>query len=1460
MFKRLILLLPLCLVFVLGVRLGSNSVGKWLQNRDKSTQIFQEKKVGGEVQGITTTQEPQTSGSVKGVADEISEDSLVFRLKVNFLETIHAVSAKFDTNVEVGNDVLVGGNLDIGGTLTVGDIAITPEGIESPNLEYSILAGDGIAMTGTQDVTITNDDPGSAQNIFSTFKIGDSEIKAGSNTDLLTFLAGSGISLSANTDEKELTIATENLSGWYKPNASVVALLTSSNNVGIGTTLPTNKLEIDSGTADLSGLTFSRLTSASSSGVGGGKVLSLDSGGRVILVNDQTGDTPTAESVLPDSDTGGTLYFNGANWVSSTNLFHNGGTVGISTTSPAGRFHAYTNAVGTIGAVIQGITDQTANLQEWRNGAGSILSYIDSAGVFNGSANVAGSIDPGLVEGQVAFQGADGLAGSNNLFWDNSTGNLGVGTNSPSSKLYVNGTSYFADTMTFPGNKTISFQGHGIVSSWAIQYIGGVSSVQLNQSYDGDVFVGSASRASFAIGTQTAVGKFTVNGAETGKALAILNETGDQNIFTASSSGTTRLVVTNAGNVGIGISSPNYALATSGVTYTSSYFYTNGSWIIGNGANYGIYKSSTNAGYLGDISGTITGSTIGLVGPTSGNLGFLLRDTASSMVVRAASGQTANIQEWQNTSGTALSVVDANGNVGIGTSAPIGLLNVSGAATGKALTILNETGNQDLLVASASGVTKFKIGNTGNIDTGNIITIGGATSTAGALYFFDNGVRIERTGNSGLSFVTSGSAVGGGSTFTTEGAATSPLTVRGAVAQTAPLQEWHNSASTVLTVIDASGNFGIGTTTPTKKLELATSTSDDGFILRDSSTGNIAVNIFKNSTTDVGRIILSDSGTSTINLIASSTSWVSNSLTIGNNAALSARLGVKGAGNTSATSSLLIQNSSNTNLLDIKDDGNVGIGTTTPIAKFQTNFSNSTTTWGANGSVGAMFMNENTTANNWSIFGFATKTTSGVDRGGAYISAQFTDHTNNSVDAELVFHTQSNNSFGERLRISSSGNIGIGTASPTHSLSVVSAGTSAFRVTSTQANSDIYLDNSVGMRYQWDATGIAASATGLNLYTKAGSSQPILFKYGSTELARISSGGNLGIGTASPGQALDVLGNARFSAVGSDAYASDLHLTADGTLTTAASDVRLKKDFVELNDTQILDKLLQLKTYNFTWKSNNSNDIGMVAQEVATIFPELTFTNKVDGYMGINYSRFSSLLISGMQAQQAQILSLQNALTINTDGSVAVATASAQHTQNQQDESENSSEENAVQTTEQLLGSYVTLSENIWKFLVEVRFSALAVFENSVQFLSFVVFRNDVIVDGNLILNHNHAGTVTIPAGKAGARVSFSQAFEQPPIITITPTQKVSGEYWISTTSNSGFTIEFSQSQAQDIAINWQVSVTNSGEGIAIESFDFDTDSGPAQETSQTSQEQDSITEDVSAILGATDSGEVVAE
>ena len=69
-----------------------------------------------------------------------------------------------------------------------------------------------------------------------------------------------------------------------------------------------------------------------------------------------------------------------------------------------------------------------------------------------------------------------------------------------------------------------------------------------------------------------------------------------------------------------------------------------------------------------------------------GGANLITLQTASSVgsTIKGAASQTANLQEWQNSSGTVLSVVDASGNVGIGTASPKINLHIvaNGATTG----------------------------------------------------------------------------------------------------------------------------------------------------------------------------------------------------------------------------------------------------------------------------------------------------------------------------------------------------------------------------------------------------------------------------------------------------------------------------------------------------------------------------------------------------------------------------------------------------------------------------------------------------------------------------------------------------------------------------------------------------------------------------------------------------------
>ena len=127
------------------------------------------------------------------------------------------------------------------------------------------------------------------------------------------------------------------------------------------------------------------------------------------------------------------------------------------------------------------------------------------------------------------------------------------------------------------------------------------------------------------------------------------------------------------------------------------------------------------------------------------------------------------------------------------------------------------------------------------------------------------------------------------------------------------------------------------------------------------------------------------------------------------------------------------------------------------------------------------------------------------------------------------------------------------------------------------------------------------------------------------------------IGHSSPSQMLDVNGNARFRGVTSGTFGNNLNIMADGTLTTATSDISMKENINQISDA--LDRVMKLRGVFFNWKNDSAKtkQIGMIAQEVEPVVPEIVFTNPVDGLKGINYSQASALFVEAIKEQQKQI-------------------------------------------------------------------------------------------------------------------------------------------------------------------------------------------------------------------------------
>jgi len=122
----------------------------------------------------------------------------------------------------------------------------------------------------------------------------------------------------------------------------------------------------------------------------------------------------------------------------------------------------------------------------------------------------------------------------------------------------------------------------------------------------------------------------------------------------------------------------------------------------------------------------------------------------------------------------------------------------------------------------------------------------------------------------------------------------------------------------------------------------------------------------------------------------------------------------------------------------------------------------------------------------------------------------------------------------------------------------------------------------------------------------------------------ISSAGNVGIGTTGPTERLSVVGN----------------ICATGTITASqvscGSDIRWKKDIRPLNST--LQSILKLQGIYYRWKKdafperqfNDRRQIGLIAQEVEKIYPELVITDK-QGFKYLDYERFTAVLLEAIR-------------------------------------------------------------------------------------------------------------------------------------------------------------------------------------------------------------------------------------
>jgi uncharacterized protein YaiE (UPF0345 family) len=253
-----------------------------------------------------------------------------------------------------------------------------------------------------------------------------------------------------------------------------------------------------------------------------------------------------------------------------------------------------------------------------------------------------------------------------------------------------------------------------------------------------------------------------------------------------------------------------------------------------------------------------------------------------------------------------------------------------------------------------------------------------------------------------------------------------------------------------------------------------------------------------------------------------------------------------------------------------------------------------------------------------------------------------------SDGGNITFH----NSGGERMRITSGGNVGIGTASPTtyslagRHLEVNDAGGGfAFIHNNTTAVKSFYAVN--------NSEGSAGIYTFSDHFLKFGTNN--------TERMRITSGGDVGINGYLDGTKFYVKQEGiAWAQILNHTYSSQFFLdfryngsgvgnivgSGSSVSYNTTSDYRLKEDLQEIKG---LEKVSALKVYDFKWKDSEDRTDGVLAHELAEVLPYAVTGEKDavdedgnDRMQGVDYSKIVPVLIKAIQELKTEIDSLKN--------------------------------------------------------------------------------------------------------------------------------------------------------------------------------------------------------------------------
>jgi hypothetical protein len=217
----------------------------------------------------------------------------------------------------------------------------------------------------------------------------------------------------------------------------------------------------------------------------------------------------------------------------------------------------------------------------------------------------------------------------------------------------------------------------------------------------------------------------------------------------------------------------------------------------------------------------------------------------------------------------------------------------------------------------------------------------------------------------------------------------------------------------------------------------------------------------------------------------------------------------------------------------------------------------------------------------------------------------------------------------ERMRITPTGNVGIGTTSPTLPFEVSgftpnpSDAPATIQNTNPQGTSSLAFKNIAGTQKGAVGYGLPTGNPPWagNVYLSTpDATTPIVLITNLIERVRVDVDGNVGIGTTAPSQKLEVNGN----------------VAAQSFINT--SDKREKTNIVPLGEAgSVLQRLDSIHGVYFDWKNSGEKSIGVIAQDVARDFPELVDRHD-DRRWKVNYGGLVAVVLEAVKELREFVL------------------------------------------------------------------------------------------------------------------------------------------------------------------------------------------------------------------------------